>query len=101
MRRCIETCSNNLKDFRQKKSLEFLPEVAEKLQAVNNRFADAQAENLNVEIDYPLLEELAQPCRLKSQRMAGIRLENDHTAASGGSVQLFSVQVGNSGETWH
>jgi len=73
----IETCSNNLKDFRQKKSLELLPEVAEKLQAVNDRFADAQAENLNVEIDYPLLEELAQPCRLKSQRMAGIRLEND------------------------
>ena len=73
----IETCSNNLKDFRQKKSLELLPEVADKLHAVNDRFADAQAENLNVEIDYPLLEELAQPCRLKSQRMAGIRLEND------------------------
>jgi len=73
----IETCSNNLKDFRQKKSLEYLPEVAGKLQAVNERFADAQAENLNVEMDYPLLEKLAQPCRLKSQRMAGIRLEND------------------------
>jgi hypothetical protein len=73
----IETCSNNLKDFRQKKSLEYLPEVAEKLQAVNDRFADAQSENLNVEMDYPLLEKLAQPCRLKSQPMAGIRLEND------------------------
>jgi hypothetical protein len=73
----IETCSNNLKDFRQKKSLEYLPEVAEKLQAVNDRFADAQTENLNVEMDYPLLDKLAQPCRLKSQRMAGIRLEND------------------------
>jgi len=32
----IETCSNNLKDFRQKKSLELLPEVAEKLQAVSS-----------------------------------------------------------------
>jgi hypothetical protein len=73
----IETCSNNLKDFRQKKALEHLPEVAEKLQAVNDRFADAQAENLNVETDYPLLENLAKPCRLKSQRMAGIRIEND------------------------
>ena len=73
----IETCSNNLKDFRQKKALEHLPEVAEKLQAVNERFADAQAENLNVEVDYPLLEKLAKPCRLKSRRMAGIRLEND------------------------
>ena len=73
----IETCSNNLKDFRQKKSLEYLPEVAEKLQAVNDRFGDAQAENLNVEIDYPLLETLAQPCHLQSQRVAGIRLEND------------------------
>lgn len=73
----IETCSNTLKDFRQKKALEHLPEVAEKLQAVNDRFADAQAENLNVEVDYPLLEKLATPCRLKSQRMAGIRLDND------------------------
>jgi hypothetical protein len=73
----IETCSNNLKDFRQKKSLEYLPEVAAKLQAVNDRFAEAQAENLNVEMDYPLLEKLAQPCRLKSQRIAGIRIEND------------------------
>ena len=41
------------------------------------RFADAQAENLNVEVDYPLLEKLAKPRRLKSQRMAGIRLENN------------------------
>jgi hypothetical protein len=73
----IETCSNNLKDFRQKKALKHLPEVAGKLQAVNDRFADAQAENLNVEMDYPLLENLAKPCRLKSQRMAGIRIEND------------------------
>ena len=73
----IETCSNNLKDFRQKKSLQYLPAVAGKLQAVNDRFANAQAENLNVEMDYPLLDKLAQPCRLKSQRMAGIRIEND------------------------
>ena len=40
-------------------------------------FADAQAENLNVEMDYPFLEKLAQPCRLKSRRVAGIRLDND------------------------
>lgn len=73
----IETCSNNLKDFHQKKSLKHLRDVADKLQAVNDRFADAQTENLNVEVDYPLLETLAQPCRLKSQRIAGIRLEND------------------------
>lgn len=45
--------------------------------AVNDRFADAQTENLNVEIDYPLFETLAQSCRLRSQRVAGIRLEND------------------------
>lgn len=73
----IETCSNNLKDFRQKKSLECLHDVAHKLQAVNDRFADAQAENLNVEMNYPLLEKLAQPCRLKSRQIAGIRLDND------------------------
>ena len=87
----IETCSNNLKDFRQKKALEHLPEVAEKLQAVNDRFADAQAENLNVEVDYPLLEKLATPCRLKSQRMAGIRLENDRI------IRLLEVLMHSSG----
>jgi len=87
----IETCSNDLKDFRQKKALEHLPEVAEKLQAVNERFADAQAENLNVEVDYPLLEKLATPCRLKSQRMAGIRLENDRI------IRLLEVLMHSSG----
>ena len=51
--------------------------MAAKLQAVNDRFADSQAENLNVETDYPLLEKLAQPYRLRSQRVAGIRFEND------------------------
>lgn len=51
--------------------------MADKLQAVNDRFADAQAENLNVEMDYSLLEKLAQPCRLKSRQVAGIRLDND------------------------
>jgi hypothetical protein len=73
----IETCSNNLKDFLQKKTLECLKDVADKLQSVNDRFADAQAENLNVEMDYPLLEKLAQPCYLKTRRVAGIRLDND------------------------
>ncbi len=57
----IETFSNNLKDFHQKKSLQYFRDVADKLHAVNDRFANAQAENLNVEMDYPLLEELAQP----------------------------------------
>ena len=73
----IEACSNNLKDFHLRKKLDHLPDVADKLQAVNERFADAQAENLNVEIDHPILENLAKPTRLKSRRMAGIRLEND------------------------
>jgi hypothetical protein len=73
----IETCSNNLKDFLKKKNLECLKDGAVKLQSVNERFADAQAENLNVEMDYPLLEKLAQPCCLKSRRVAGIRLDND------------------------
>jgi len=72
-----ETCSNNLKDFNQKKGLEYLPEVAKKLQAVNDRFSEAQTQNLNVEMDDDLLEKLAQPRRVKSRRMAGIHLEND------------------------
>ena len=59
------------------KSLQLLPEAGKKLQAVNDRFADAQAENLNVEMDVSLLENLAQPAYLKSQRMAGIRIDND------------------------
>jgi len=73
-----ETCSNNVTDFKDlRKALEHLPRVASTLQQVNDRFMDQQAELLNVEPDHPLLEQLAQPARIKTQRFGGIRIEQD------------------------
>jgi hypothetical protein len=43
-----ELCSNNLKDFGLKKSLDNLQAVREKFQAITNRFAGFQAQWLNV-----------------------------------------------------
>jgi hypothetical protein len=48
-----ELCSNNLKDFGLKKSLDNLEAVREKFQAITSRFATFQAQWLNVHVDFP------------------------------------------------
>src|SRR5262249_46720878 len=49
-----ELCSNNLRDFGLKKSLENLDVVREKFQTITSRFASYQAQWLNVHGDFPL-----------------------------------------------
>ena len=73
----IETCCNNLKDFKIKKRIENLPEVAAALQGSNERFAELQAEALNVEPDAAVLEQLATPTVNGTRRIAGIRIDQD------------------------
>jgi hypothetical protein len=46
-----ELCSNNLKDFGLKKSLDNLQAVREKFQVITDRFAGFQAQWLNVHVD--------------------------------------------------
>lgn len=72
----IETCSNNLSDFRLKKALDHLPEVKERLRAVNDRFAAHQASTFDVHVDFPLFQYYALPVVCGSTRVPGIRIQD-------------------------
>jgi hypothetical protein len=69
-----ELCSNNLKDFGLKKSLDNLQAVREKFQTITGRFAGFQAQWLNVHVDFPLLQRIALPITIGSVRYPGIKI---------------------------
>ena len=69
-----ELCSNNLKDFALKKSLDNLQAVREKFQTITDRFAGFQAQWLNVHVDFPLLQRIALPITIGSVRHPGIKI---------------------------
>src|SRR5262252_3231347 len=69
-----ELCSNNLKDFGLKKSLDNLQAVREKFQTITSRFATYQAQWLNVHVDFPLLQRIALPITKGSVRFPGIKI---------------------------
>jgi hypothetical protein len=69
-----ELCSNNLKDFGLKKSLDNLEAVREKFQAITSRFAGFQAQWLNVHVDFPLLQRIALPITKGAVRYPGIKI---------------------------
>ena len=69
-----ELCSNNIRDFGLKKSLENLEAVRETFQTITSRFASYQAQWLNVHVDFPLLQRLALPITKGSVRYPGIKI---------------------------
>jgi hypothetical protein len=69
-----ELCSNNLRDFGLKKSLDNLEAVREKFQTITSRFAGYQAQWLNVHVDFPLLQRIALPIIIGSVRYPGIQI---------------------------
>jgi hypothetical protein len=69
-----ELCSNNLRDFGLNKGLEHLDAVRRKFLVFTDRFAQFQAQWLNVHVDFPLLQRLALPITIGSVRYAGIKL---------------------------
>ena len=71
-----ELTSNNLGDFGLRKGVEHLGEAREKFLGVLDRFAEVQAENLNVHGDFPLLTRIALPVVNGKVRTAGIRVED-------------------------
>jgi hypothetical protein len=71
-----EICSNNLADFRLKKSLDNLPEVRETFLGVTGRFAEFQAKALNVHFDFPLFQRLALPIKQGAARIPGIKIHD-------------------------
>ena len=51
-----ELLSNNLNDFGLRKGLDHLDAVRKRFQTITDRFADFQAQSLNVHVDFPLLQ---------------------------------------------
>src|SRR5437667_978696 len=71
-----ELCSNHLRDFGLKKGLDHLDAVRKKFQAITDRFADFQAQCLNVHVDFPLLQRIALPITIGSVRYPGIKIHD-------------------------
>src|SRR5258708_2223891 len=71
-----ELCSNNLRDFGLRKGLDHLDAVRKKFQAITDRFADFQAQCLNVHVDFPLLQRIALPVNIGSVRYPGIKIHD-------------------------
>jgi len=69
-----ELCSNNLHDFGLKKGLNHLDAVRKRFQIITDRFADCQAQWLNVHVDFPLLQRLALPVTIGTVRYPGIKI---------------------------
>ncbi len=71
-----ELCSNNLADFQLKKGLAHLGAVRETFLAITDRFADAQAQWLNVHVEFPLLQRVALPIQVGTAKVPGIKIHD-------------------------
>jgi hypothetical protein len=71
----LELVSNNVRDFGLKKSLAHWGPMRQRFQQITDRFAQAQAQNLNVHGQLDVLARLAQPVIQGKTKVAGIKLE--------------------------
>ena len=71
-----EIVCNNLKDFGLKKTLPHWEPVRERFQQITDRFAQTQAEHLNVHGQFDVLARLSRPLIQGKTKVAGIKLEN-------------------------
>jgi hypothetical protein len=72
----IEALSNNLRDFRLHKSLDTLETVRQTLSNVTERFANFQAQAMDVHIDFPLFQRLALPIASGATKIPGIKIQD-------------------------
>jgi hypothetical protein len=72
----LEALSNNLKDFGLNKGLDNLDKVRRTLGAVTDRFAQFEAQALDVHVDFPLFQRLARPIPRGSTKIPGIQLHD-------------------------
>ncbi len=72
-----ETCLNNTYDLGIGRHLEHLPELHQRMLAVNMRYLEAQAEVLASTVDAGDLATLAQPVHIGARRVPGLKLEDD------------------------
>ncbi len=71
-----EVCSNNLRDFGLKKGLEHLAAVRCSFLGVLDRFSTLQASALNVHVDFPFFQHLAQPLQQGATRIPGLKIHD-------------------------
>lgn len=87
----LEVVCNNPEDFGMRKSLKYLPEIKNRLQEITERFADFQAESLNVYPEFDLFGQLAKAITVGKTRIAGIKLEQARM------IRLFEVLLQSGG----
>ncbi len=80
-----ELVSNNLTDFGLLKGLDHLDAVRTTFQLIPDRFAGFQAEWLNVNVDFPLLQRLAHPITIGAVRYPGLKIHEPRI------IRLFEV----------
>jgi hypothetical protein len=71
----LELVSNNVRDFKLKKSLAHWHAMRERFRQITDRFAAVQAQNLNVHGQLDVLARLAQPVIQGKTKVPGIKLE--------------------------
>jgi len=72
----IEICSNDLKDFFLKKGIQHLAAVRAKFLPITDRFASFEALALQVHVDFPFFQCLAQPIVCGHTQIAGIKIHH-------------------------
>ena len=72
----LEVLSNNLQDFGLKKSLDNLETVRQTLATVTDRFAQFEAQALDVHADFPLFQRLALPIPSGNTKILGIKIQD-------------------------
>lgn len=82
-----EVCSNNVRNFNEKKGLDNLDSIRRTLRGVTDRFASFQAEIFNVHADFPLLQRLALPIRHGQRKLPGIKIHDTRI------IRLFEVLI--------
>ncbi len=72
----VEVCVNRLKDLGLNKGLDNLPALRQKLVEATDRLATAHAAFLNVHVDFPVFQRLAQPITAGRTRIPGIKIHD-------------------------
>ena|ERR1700674_4356241 len=85
----LEVLSNNLKDFGLKKSLDNLETVRQTLATITDRFAQFEAQALDVHVDFPLFQRLALPIPSGNTKIPGIK-----TVSANCTIGLLAFRMG-------
>jgi hypothetical protein len=72
----LELVSNNVKDFRLRKTLSYWAHLRSYFQELTDRWVDTQAQHLNVHGQLDIVARLAKPVRQGHTKVAGIKLEH-------------------------